>query len=520
MARGAVPLGAFATAAVLALLTLGTVAVVLAQAGRGGLGPADWSALRFSVLQATLSALASVALAVPLARALARRSFPGRGAVIALLGAPFLLPVIVAVLGLLAVFGRAGVVNETLAALGLPAFSIYGLQGVVLAHVFLNMPLATRMILQGWQAVPGERLRLAQSLGFRPEDYWRHIEAPMLRDVVPGAALAVFTICLSSFAVALVLGGGPSATTVELAIYQAIRFEFALPKAANLAALQFTICTVAVLLAGMLTVPGGFGAGLDRSVALPRMGGWRWGMDAAAIMLALAFIGAPLLAVLLRGLPGLVALPDAVWVALLRSLVMALISGPLAVGCALVLALAVARGWRWLELAAMLPLAASSLVLGTGLFLLLFPIVSPAMAALPVTVLVNATLSLPFAFRILLPEARALESDYGRLSASLGLAGFARLRWLVLPRLRRPLGFALGLTAALALGDLGVIALFATEEGATLPLVVQRLMGAYRMQMAASAALVLVVAGFGLFWFFDAWGRAGAREGRGDGPSA
>ncbi len=55
-----------------------------------------------------------------MARALARRRFPGRGALIALMGAPFLLPVIVAVLGLLAVFGRSGWVNGALSALGLP----------------------------------------------------------------------------------------------------------------------------------------------------------------------------------------------------------------------------------------------------------------------------------------------------------------------------------------------------------------------------------------------------------------
>jgi thiamine transport system permease protein len=54
--------------------------------------------------------------------------------------------------------------------------SVYGLQGVVLAHVFLNLPLATRMILQGWQAIPAERIRLAQSLGFTPRETFRHLE--------------------------------------------------------------------------------------------------------------------------------------------------------------------------------------------------------------------------------------------------------------------------------------------------------------------------------------------------------
>ena len=141
----------------LCALILGPLAAVALRAGGGGWPmAADWAALRFTVLQAVLSAVISVALAVPVARALARRRFPGRGVLITLLGAPFILPVIVAVLGLLAVFGRGGVLNDALLWLGLPRVQIYGLHGVVLAHVFFNLPLATRMILQSWQAIPAE----------------------------------------------------------------------------------------------------------------------------------------------------------------------------------------------------------------------------------------------------------------------------------------------------------------------------------------------------------------------------
>jgi thiamine transport system permease protein len=55
-----------------------------------------------------------------------------------------------------------------------------------------------------------------------------------------------------------------------------------------------------------------------------------------------------------------------------------------------------------------------------------------------------------------------------------------------------------------------VIALFADQGGATLPLLVQRLMGAYRMEAAAAAALVLVGLSFGLFWLLDRGGRHAA----------
>ncbi|HEY6919769.1 MAG TPA: thiamine/thiamine pyrophosphate ABC transporter permease ThiP, partial [Tabrizicola sp.] len=131
--------------------------------------------------------------------------------------------------------------------------------------------------------------------------------------------------------------------------------------------------------------------------------------------------------------------------------------------------------------------------------------------ALPVTILVNVALSLPYLYRILLPEARALQMDYGRLADSLALQGWPRLRWLILPRLARPLGFGAGIAAALSMGDLGVIALFAGERQATLPLVVSQLTGAYRMEAAASAALILIALSFALFWALDAGGRrAGA----------
>jgi thiamine transport system permease protein len=211
-----------------------------------------------------------------------------------------------------------------------------------------------------------------------------------------------------------------------------------------------------------------------------------------------------------RGGPGL---PGEVWAAAARSVAVALVSTLISVTGALVLALKVQRGARWMEVLGMLPLAASSLVLGTGLFLMVHPFITPERLALPVTALVNAAMALPFALRLILPALSVVEAAHGRLADALGLTGGARLRWLILPRLRPVLGFSLGLAAALSMGDLGAIALFASPDQATLPLVVQQLMGAYRMDQAAAAALVLVGLAFGLFRLFDRAGHAwGGRD--------
>ena len=282
--------------ALVAALTLGTTLALMTRAEPGrGLGPAEWAALRFTLQQALISAALSCVLAVPAARALARRRFPGRGTLVALLGAPFLLPAIVAVFGIVGIWGRAGIVSRGLEALGAPGLDIYGLRGVVLAHVFFNVALVARLVLQGWLAIPAEQFRLAAQLGFSPRDVFRRIEAPMLRDVLPGAFVLVFLLCMTSFAVALTLGGGPRATTLELAIYQAVRFDFDLGRAAWLALIQFAICGAVTLAALRLSAQAGFGGGVigsvrrwDSEAAGPRA------IDAAALLALALFLGLPL----------------------------------------------------------------------------------------------------------------------------------------------------------------------------------------------------------------------------------
>lgn len=493
------------------------VGTLLAVASRAeflrGFSPADWSAIRFTLLQASLSALISVGLAVPLARALSRRNFPLKGALLTLMGAPFILPVLVAVLGLLAVFGRAGIFNSALSWAGLEPVSIYGLHGVVLAHVFFNLPLATRLILHGWQAIPGERFRLAASLRFSARDVARVLEWPMLRAVLPGTLLVVFLVCLTSFAVALTMGGGPRATTIELAIYQAVRLDFDLGKAALLALVQLGLGIGAATLALRYGLPdAGFGTGLDR-------GERRWEaerpglqmLDSGLIMVGAAFLLLPLAMVVLDGFPGLLRLPEPVWWAAARSLGVAVLATALTLVLAFsIAALSVLHRVRLAGSVGMLGIVASPLVIGTGLFILIHPLADPALFALPVTALVNALMALPFALRALLPALAGAEADFGRLADGLGMRGWARMRHLWLPRLRRPMGFAAGLTAALSMGDLGVVTLFAAPGQETLPLQLYRLMGAYRMQDAAAAGLLLLVLSLGLFWLFDRGGKARA----------
>ena len=162
------------------------------------------------------------------------------------------------------------------------------------------------------------------------------------------------------------------------------------------------------------------------------------------------------------------------------------------------------------EVIGLLGLSVSPLMIGTGWFILIYPIANPTDWALPVTIAVNALMALPFALRILVPSIRETIQTYGRLSSALGISGFAMWRCVLWPRSRPQIGFAAGLTAALSIGDLGVIALFGDPDRSTLPLQMYRLMGSYRTDAAAGAALILLVLAFGLFWIMDYWGRRNA----------
>ena len=97
------------------------------------------------------------------------------------------------------------------------------------------------------------------------------------------------------------------------------------------------------------------------------------------------------------------------------------------------------------------------------------------------------------------PPFEAVARSRGRLIRSLGLSGWRQFRDVEWPLLAREFGLVLALGFCFSLGDLGVIALFGTQNFATLPLLMVRALGAYRSHDAAAIAalmLVLTIAAF------------------------
>ncbi len=485
----------------------------------------DWELTRivvFTTWQAGLSCGLSLLVGLALAWALANQQvFFGRDILLGILASALVLPALVVVLGLVSVFGRAGWLNSVLASVSLPGISgaLYGLPGILIGHVYFNGAFAARTLVQRFDAIPEEQLKLAKSLDLSPWQRFRYVEWPSVRSSLPGLGSVIFLLCFTSFAIVLTLGGSPAYNTLEVAIYEALKFEFDLSKATKLAVVQLIICTVIVVLG---TRVGAFGVSTGGRVRAAYWSSWPDSMSVRALQRGIVvvfglFFILPLAATLIDGLRadlGRVVMEAGFRRALMTSLGVGSISATLTLLCAL--AMAIARvtltaplrlggdgdnplgllgrmGEGVLRVSGALYLAMPALVFAYGCFLwTLHWGLEGAIWPGFILVAANVLLSLPFALAILVPAYGKVAERYDKLALSLGL-GLA-LRWrLEWPLLRSDIATVAGLSFCLSLGDLGVIALFGSQQFSTLPWYLLQKMGSYRTDDAAAVALVLLL---------------------------
>jgi len=455
----------------------------------------------FTLWQATLSSVISIGLAIPTARAFARQSaFTGRDSLLKLFALPLALPALVGVLAVLGLWGRSGWINQLTG--DLLSFSIFGLPGILIAHVFFNLPLATRLFLSSLERIPVENWRLASQLQMPAGSIFKFIEWPVLKTVLPGIFALVFMLCLTSFTIVLTLGGGPSSTTLEVAIYQSLRFDFDPGRAVTLAVIQLAITLILLAISFRFTKTLPDMASLKSAMPRPDAGtlSARF-FDLGLIIIAGCFVALPLLALVLDGLSAdlfkLLTTP-AVLKAITTSIILALVAAILCLAlCWAMLKAIVDQNSFYAKLvsfASSVILVMPVIVLGSGWFILLHRFGDVFSFAPLLVIIINALMALPFAHRILGPALMEASLKHGRLVTSLGITGWARFRLIDFPVLKKPLLLAFAFAMALSLGDLGVIALFGSEQITTLPLLLFKSLGSYRTHDAQGLALLLAIA--------------------------
>jgi thiamine transport system permease protein len=392
-------------------------------------------------------------------------------------------------------------------------FAPYGLAMVVLAHMFFNAPLVMRVCFAGLQSVPKSQLRLAAQLGFTARDYWKWIELPCIKSYTPSLFGLIFLMCFSSFSLVLMLGGGPSVSTLEVAIYTAVRFEFDLPKAGVLALMQLGFSALMIIslsrfehlswttrLADQASVPR-----KDKDIFTCKLS------DGFFIFLFCLIVIAPI-ASLFLGIDIVAGLPlfqrPVFWQALQMSAVLGVSSAILSTSMALILVAARYNANQlsfsrfisgFLSLAMSVYLVLPSIVLGTASFMLLRAYIDVFSAAFWLVLMSNVFMTLPFATRILAGRYAGLAGQTDRLALALNLRGLRRFRLVVLPAMRHEIGLALGLCCAFSLGDFGVIALFGSEQFRTLPWLLYQYASRYGGAEAELLSLILLVLSIALY---------------------
>ncbi len=496
---------------IVALAVLAPLLSLLTQShlvAGGSTDPQFWQSnylrriLFFSLWQAFLSAGLSIVLALLVARALAHQGhFPFRSLLLKLFGLPLVVPSIVAVMGIVSIYGSNGWIP-----LGR---SLYGLNGILLAHVFFNMPLAVRLLLPVWQSIPSHHWQMSEQLGLNRWQQWKHLEWQALRESLPGIILLIFMLCLTSFAVVLTLGGGPKSTTLEVAIYQSLRFDFDPPRAVSLALLQLGLCLLVAWGSSLFhKLP-------DVEISLPRLqkNSATAGRTFNSVLIALAsiFVGMPLIAMIIDALNGpiLAVLSNPkLWLSASLTLLIGISASGLSVLAGWFLLststdhaiLGHRRKANVIEMLGSIVYVVPPLVIGTGLFVLMAPHLNVFDWAIPVVILINAMMGLPFVIRTLGPAMRQSKMRYQHLCESLALSKWQRFKTIDWPVLRKPVALSTALVAAMAMGDLGVIALFGTPETTTLPLMLYHQLSAYLIPNAAVTAVFLLTFCLLIFW--------------------
>ncbi|MFL5924305.1 MAG: molybdate ABC transporter permease subunit [Gaiellaceae bacterium] len=158
-------------------------------------------------------------LGTPLAYLLASRRFRGRELVITLVELPLVLPPAVAGLGLLAAFGRAGLLGTSIP---------FTQTAVVLAVAFVASPLYIRQAIAAFEAVDRDVVAASRTLGAGPTKTFFRIVLPLARGGLAAGEALAFARGLGEFGATIMFAGSLQGLTqtLPLAIYAEFERDF------------------------------------------------------------------------------------------------------------------------------------------------------------------------------------------------------------------------------------------------------------------------------------------------------
>jgi molybdate transport system permease protein len=177
--------------------------------------------------ETNLAAMALILLfGTPTAYLLASRSFRGRTLLVTLVELPLVLPPAVAGIGLLAAFGRLGLLGGTLETLGIDV--AFTKVAVILAVTFVASPFYVRTAIAAFEAVDPDLVAASRTLGAGPgRTFWR-VALPVASGGLGAGAALAFARGLGEFGATIMFAGSLQGVTqtLSLAVYQEFDVDF------------------------------------------------------------------------------------------------------------------------------------------------------------------------------------------------------------------------------------------------------------------------------------------------------
>ncbi len=210
-----------------------------------------------SIQAAAIVTLVTLALAFPYAYVMTRTQSPGlRKFLLIFLFLPFFIGQVVRAYGWLIILGKEGLINTLLVAMGLPALDlIYNYGAVIFGLVQYMLPFAVLLILPALTAVSEDFELASESLGASWPRTFLYVVLPMARPGLIGAAVVVFTLTLTDFAMPEILGGGTT-DFIANAIYDSF-FQISNPGLGS--ALSVALVTIGSLFVAVIFSVAGTG---------------------------------------------------------------------------------------------------------------------------------------------------------------------------------------------------------------------------------------------------------------------
>ncbi len=219
-----------ATVALLAFLAL-PIAAIFLRVPPGQLVDALTSevaldALRVTLVTTLVAQAVIIGVGTPAAYLLATRRFRGREVAVTLVELPLVLPPAVAGIGLLAAFGRVGLLGEELSALGVEI--PFTRLAVVLAVVFVAGPFYVRTAIAAFAAVDPMLVDASRTLGAGPGRTFARVAIPVAAGGLTAGAALSFARGIGEFGATIMFAGSLQGVTqtLSLAVYEQFDVDF------------------------------------------------------------------------------------------------------------------------------------------------------------------------------------------------------------------------------------------------------------------------------------------------------